>query len=314
MTHHASAKISTLRRRGVLKISGLEKKQFLQGLITNDIEKVSETNAVYAALLTPQGKFLFDFFIVQFNSTFYLDCERARAQDLNNKLKMYKLRADVEIENVSDQFEVIAFFGSDDKPAALQALKAPGQASVLGQSIVYRDPRLAELGHRLIVPLEDKIDIKSLLEAAEVDEQDYNEHRLQLGVPEGGLDIIPDKSFILESNFDELRGVDHKKGCYIGQEVTSRTKRKAELKKRILPIQFEGTRPSSGSTIIADGIEIGSLVSVGEQSALALIRMDRAEKAIAAQTPLLVSGSVITIVPPPWIDMKFNSKQTHTSK
>lgn len=290
-----------LPERGVIRLSGPDVIGFLQGLITNDVAKVSPAQTIYAALLTPQGKYLFDFIIAAVdNETLLLDTKRERIPDLLKRLTLYKLRAKVELADVSDDYIVGARFGD---PEPLRGLTEPGACTAIDGGLLYADPRLTALGHRLLVG-RDKADAAERELGAEITTPDaYTAFRIHLGVPESGLDLLPEKSFILESNFDELHGVNHKKGCYIGQEVTSRTKRKAQLRKRLLSLTINASNTAPGTPILAGDVEVGTVTSTAQSAGIGLIRLDRAQQAKDAGTPLTANGAAVSVTPPPWIDL-----------
>lgn len=290
-----------LPERGVIRLSGPEAKEFLQGLITNDVAKASPTQTLYAALLTPQGKYLFDFILAALDdNTLLLDTDRNRIDDLVKRLTLYKLRAKVELADVSDDYVVGALFGGT---TPVQNLSEPGACATLEGGIIYADPRLTALGHRLLVAREKADAAEHKLEAEASAPDAYATFRIHLGVPESGHDLLPEKSFLLESNFDELHGVDHKKGCYIGQEVTSRTKRKAQLRKRLLPLTIDAPDTAPGTPILAGDVEVGTVTSTAQSAGIGLIRLDRAQQAQDAGTPLTANGAAVSVTPPPWIDL-----------
>lgn len=256
-------KASTLERRGVVKVSGTEARDFLQGLITNNAEEARPASAVYSALLTPQGKFLFDFFLTESGSgDMLLECERARAGELVKRLTTYKLRAKVEIADVSDDYKVVVTWGE-------------GAGPLIG-SMSYADPRVATLGYRHILPLAayDKALGNSGAENATA--RDYDRMRIALGVGEAPFDFEPERTFPLEVNFDDLHGIDFQKGCFVGQEVTSRTKRRGSVRKRLLPCLVEGPTPKTHTPVTAAGREVGMIYSTDSETdhVLALIRLD----------------------------------------
>ena len=236
------ASFTLLPERGILAVSGPDRRSFLQGLVSNDVEKLAAGRAVYAALLTPQGKYLHDFIMVEQGEAIWLDAEAARLADLRRRLSMYRLRAKVEIAE-RPELGVAAVFGD----GALPALGLPDEPGAVrpfgrtGSSLV--DPRLAELGARVIA---DRLRLARLAETGltEADFAAYDRHRLALGVPDGSRDLVPEKSILLESGFDELNGVDWQKGCYVGQELTARTKYRGLIKKRLFPVRIEGPPPS----------------------------------------------------------------------
>ncbi|MBI1262656.1 MAG: folate-binding protein [Rhizobiales bacterium] len=254
---------STLERRGVVKISGPEARQFLQGLITNDAELAKPGKAVYSALLTPQGKYLFDFFLTE-NAAgdLLLECDRGRADDLAKRLGTYKLRAKIDIANVSDDYAVIVSWGDG--------------AAAIPDAISYADPRVDTLGFRHIVPANQADKILTASGAEAVPPKAYDGMRILQGVGEAPFDFEPERSFPLEINFDDLNAIDFKKGCFVGQEVTSRTKRRGSVRKRLLPCLIEGPLPKPHTPITAIGREVGMITSVDAESGhvLALMRLD----------------------------------------
>ena len=230
-------KVYILEDRGVLFVQGLDAKEFLQNIITNDINKVNETNSCFASLLTPQGKYLFDFLIVKHKNGYLIDCEKLQTENLYNQLDLYKLRSKVEILNLSNEFVVAAI--SYEK-----FLEFDGAKNIQGLTIKYRedpiflDPRKKELGARIIINLEKLyLSLKKLdLNASNID--DYYKFSHEIGIAQKNTDQLKNKIFGIECNFEELNGIDFKKGCYVGQENTARIKLKNKLSKRLLPIQL----------------------------------------------------------------------------
>lgn len=242
--------------RAVLRLSGPDTRDFLQSVATNDVRGLDQ-GPVYAALLTPQGKYLFDFFLLADGDTVLLDVEGSRAQALTQRLSLYKLRAKVEIE-----------------PTGLSVVIGLGEMP----EAAVPDPRDAELGWRLYTP-----DPEAVLTTVEpLDPARWNALRIERGVPETGIELVPDDTYILEAGFERLRGVDFRKGCYVGQEVTARMKHKAELRKGLAPVRIEGEAPPPGTEILADGRPAGTLYSVADGIGLAHLRFDRAKGEMTA--------------------------------
>lgn len=261
-----SSQFSLLPHRSVISVAGADRVEFLQGLISNDTRKVAPDRAIWAALLTPQGRFLNDMFVADAgNETFYLETERERAPALAKKLKMYTLRSKVTVEDLGATHEVAAAFGDD----VSKALGIEGAVSFI-------DPRLETLGVRVIAPAGQAAALLSARGFAEAALADYDTLRLPLGVPDGSRDLQVEKALLLENGFDELNGVDWKKGCYMGQELTARTKYRALIKKRLFPVKVEGTLPESGTLVHRDGEEVGELRSGTGDRALAMLRLDAA--------------------------------------
>lgn len=289
-----------LEDRGTLRIAGEESRGFLQGLISNDMSRVSPHQALYGALLTPQGKFLYDFFIIESADAFLLECAGATRRDFLKRLMMYKLRAQIDLEDVTDACLSVALMGAAAADFAGNRAQ-PGQAWEALGGIAFIDPRLSALGVRLLVPRDTARDKLRKAGLTLLDAGAYNAHRLALGVPEGGVDILYDKAFLLESDFDELHGVDHHKGCYIGQETTSRTKRKGIMRKRLLPVDVDGPLPAPGTDILAGGSAMGTVLSGQGTRAMALIRLERADKARKDGLVLKAGAATLQIDVPDWI-------------
>ncbi|MCR9213097.1 MAG: folate-binding protein [Proteobacteria bacterium] len=260
-------KLARLEGRTVLKLSGADVHDFLQNLITNDMDQVSEAAGIYAALLTAQGKFLHDFFILEQGDHFLLDVASDRAEDLYRRLSMYKLRADVEISDSG--LKVTALFGDETAESA-----EPGSVAATDDRLVFADPRLKAMGLRLLAP-EDYNWQTGYADAQPAAQVDYETHRLALGVPDGGIDILPEKNFLLEANFEELNGVSFTKGCYVGQELTARTKHRAKIKKRLF--RFTSPTPlAPGDSITLAGKEVAEVRSTSDAgtAGIALTRIE----------------------------------------
>ena len=279
--------------RGIIRITGEDAPVFLQGLISNDIHKADGTRAIYAALLTPQGKYLFDFFIIRSGDALLLDCLAADVALLIKKLTMFKLRSKVTLEDVSAEFDVYALFGDTaEKTARLEG----GQTETPDGVILYKDPRLPEAGVRALAPRGYDA---ALLGGEPVDENTFQRHRIQQGLPEAPEDLQKDKSILLETGFDELSGIDWKKGCYMGQELTARTKYRGLIKKRLVPVTLTGGLAESGSDLMADGKTVGELRSVNGDMAMALIRI----AAIRSDIPITTGAVTATPALPTWLQL-----------
>jgi hypothetical protein len=277
--------ITELKARGVIKVSGAEAKKFLQDIVTNDVNKAVDGHAIHAGMLTPQGKILFDFFLLDRGGHFLLECARETIADLIKRLTFYKLRAAVDFEDLSGTHKVWAAWNG-----------APGtQADV----ILYADPRLEILGLRIIAP--------ATLDMAEVSdggcemasEEDYHRLRIALGVPEADLDYTLGDTFPHEADYDLLAGVDFHKGCYVGQEVVSRMQHRGTARKRIVPARGKAAL-TQGAKITAGDAAIGMLGSVAGDMGLAMVRLDRAEKAIEDGRLLMAGNVEIDLIQPGW--------------
>ena len=284
--------------RAVLEIAGEDRRAFLQGLVSNDVEKVAPDRAIYAALLTAQGKYLHDFFIAEIGDAFLIDAEAARLADLKRRLGLYRLRAKVTLGENGDRYIVAAAFGSDalnllDLPAE------PGAAVPFAGGIAYVDPRLPELGARLLLrrgaglaPLQSagfRID----------DGTEYDRLRLSLGIPDGSRDLAVEKAILLESGFEELNGIDWQKGCYIGQELTARTKYRALIKKRLMPVVIDGPLPAPGTLVMLGDQEAGEMRSGRDGLGLALLRLEAVAEASAGK-PLTAGTATLVPRKPGW--------------
>jgi len=288
-----------LSDRGVLSLQGEDARTWLQGLISNDIRKLSPERSIYATLLTPQGKFLFDFILFERDDRLLLDTEAARLTELKKRLGFYKLRSKVTIEDASAEFSVAAAVGEGDAKTLGIDRPLPGATRPFAGGLAAIDPRLAALGCRIVAP---RAGLVSALEAAGfAPGLDFEAHRLALGVPDGSRDMTPDGAFLLESNVEELNGVDFDKGCYVGQETTTRTKRRGVVRKRLLPVECGGDLPRPGSIIMSGGAEAGEMRSSRGGRGLALLRLDVVGAAKADPDGLSVGDTKLRLRWPNWL-------------
>jgi folate-binding protein YgfZ len=267
--------------RSVIAIGGPDRVEFLQGLISNDTTKVSPGHAIWAALLTPQGRFLNDMFVADGgDDTLLLETERERAAALARKLSLYKLRSKVTVEDRDKSLEVAVAYGDD---AAATTLPIEG-------AIAFVDPRLGELGIRVIAPSGAAATLLQARGFSAAPLQSYDELRVSLGVPDGSRDLVVEKALLLENGFDELNGVDWQKGCYMGQELTARTKYRALIRKRLFPVKVEGALPEPGAPVHLGDQEVGELRSGVGGRALAMLKVDaaRSGQALSAGDTRLV--------------------------
>src|ERR1700719_1861158 len=272
-------KAAFLPDRGVVKVTGNDARDFLNGLVTTDVTLLRPGLGRFGALLTPQGKITTDFLITEappgHGGGFLIDCPRVLAQGLADKLGFYKLRAKVAVENLSDSLGVLAVW--DGEPA-------------IKPDLAFADPRNAALGWRILVPEELAQKVADLSGAELVDSAAYEAHRIASGVPRGGLDFIYGDAFPHETNMDRLHGVDFEKGCYVGQEVVSRMQHRGTARSRTVRIVLENFSPEPGATIFAGDKPVGTLGSTAGQNGLALVRTDRVADALAAGGPLTAGG------------------------
>jgi len=253
------------QHRGFIRLKGQDAKTFLQGLITNDVEQVSPEKTIYTALLTPQGRYLFDFFISQQDEDLLLDVDFNRLPDLVSLLKKYKLRSQVDIV-AEESPQTVAYVFGEGALAALDLDPSLGFTNRFG----YVDPRLVALGARVTLT-EQMLQDKGLIRA---DFDKFEELRLQLGVPLAGPDLIVEKSIPLECGFDELNAIGWEKGCYLGQELTARTKYRGLVRKRLLPVTIKGAAAEPMTPLLFNGQEMGSMRSSYQNQGMALIRLE----------------------------------------
>ncbi|MCB2053439.1 MAG: folate-binding protein YgfZ [Geminicoccaceae bacterium] len=276
--------LTRLDDRAVLRLEGADTRAFLQGLISNDVDDLAEGGALYAALLTPQGKFLFDLFLFDAGEAVLIDAEAARLDDLRTRLRLYRLRAKVAIEPCPERAVYAARDGRSIRDAAD------------GSWLVAADPRHRDLGVRAIGPAD----------AAGLDldpPEAYDRHRLALGVPEASRDMVVGKSTLLEGNFEEMAGVAFDKGCYVGQELTARTKHRGLLKRRLHPVTIEGEAPPPGTPLLLHDDrggekEAGEMRTARGTDGIALLRLDLLEQ--AAREGYRSGAGTVRPRPLPW--------------
>jgi len=273
--------------RGVVKVSGEDARNFLNGLLTTDVGELKPGLAKFGALLTPQGKIIVDFLITEapagHGGGFLFDCPRALAQALADKLRFYKLRAKVTVENLTDSLGVIAAWGGT--PA-------------MQPDLAFADPRAGALGTRVLAPQELAGKVAVLIGAELVDASAYEAQRIANGVPRGGLDFIYGDAFPHETNMDRLHGVDFDKGCYVGQEVVSRMQHRGTARTRTVKIVLDGPAPEAGASILAGDKQVGTIGSTAKDKGLALVRTDRVADALAAGLPLTAGGLSLHLAEP----------------
>ena len=286
-----------LEDRGILFIQGTDTKEFLQNLITNDINKVDEANSCFASLLTPQGKYLFDFLVVEHKKGYFIDCEKKQIEELFKQLNIYKFRSDIEILNLSNEFVVAA--SSYEKFISFDRAKdLPGNTFKYREDPVFLDPRHKKLGGRLIINLEKLHLSLKKMDLDSTDPEEYYKLSYELGIPQKNTEKLRNKLFGIECNFEELNGIDFKKGCYIGQENTSRIKLRNKLSKRLLPIQLIEGKLIEGSPIKNNDNEIGKVL-INNQYPFAIVKYlsDYFDPKIEYKS----EEAVLKIIKPDWI-------------
>jgi folate-binding protein YgfZ len=280
-------KATLLPDRGVLKVIGDDARKFLHGLVTADVLDLTPGQARFCALLTPQGKIIADFFVVEAPQAegggFFLDIPRAVAPTLVEKLNLYKLRARVLIEDLTEILGVIAAWDG---------------SGTTKQGLCYADPRLPALGLRIMLAPHRAAAAANDLGATLVSAEDYEAHRIALAVPRGGLDFAYGDAFPHETDMDQLGGVDFAKGCYVGQEVVSRIEHRGIARTRAVALRYDGAAPASGAQITAGERQVGTMGSAARGRGIALIRLDRVAE--AEQSALAAGGITIRLVKPEW--------------
>ena len=278
-------KSAFLPDRGVVKVAGEDARNFLNGLVTTDLDRLKPGLGRFGALLTPQGKIIVDFLITEVpaghGGGFLIDCPKALADTLATKLKFYKLRAKVTVENLD--LGVLAAW--DGQPAAQPDL-------------AFADPRSEALGTRILIPEDLKQKLSDLIGAELVDASEYEAHRIALGVPRGGLDFTYNDAFPHETNMDRLAGVDFDKGCYVGQEVVSRMQHRGTARTRSVKVLLDGPSPEAGATILAGDKPVGTIGSTSGGKGIALVRIDRVAEALDASQPLTAGGLALKLAEP----------------
>ena len=286
-----------LEDRGILFVDGIDARDFLQNIITNDIDKVSDNSSCFASLLTPQGKFLFDFIVVKHKKGYFIDCEKIQIEELFKQFSLYKLRSNVQILNLSNEFAVAAL--SYEKFKSIE-----GSKDELGFTLKYRedpillDPRNKKLGARLVINLEKLYLSLKKLNLKSVKQEEYYNLSFDLGIPQKNTNKLKDKIFGIECNFEELNAIDFKKGCYVGQENTSRIKLKNKLTKRLLPVKIVEGKISEGDSIFSEDSEIGKVL-ISENYPFAVIKYT-SEK-FDFNSTFKINNAKVKIIKPNWL-------------
>lgn len=283
-------KAALLPDRGVVKVAGDDARGFLNGLLTDDIGRVTPDNASFAALLTPQGKIIVDMIVAEAPAKdgggFFLDVPKALAKSCVDRLNFYKLRARAIVEDLSEALGVMAVW--------------EGEAAT-EYGLCYRDPRLPALGHRVMLPTHLAAEAAADLGATLMLASAFEAHRIALGIPRGGLDFVYGDAFPHETDMDQLHGVDFHKGCFVGQEVVSRMEHRGTVRSRIVPVTYDGFAPDAGTAVTAAEKPVGTFGSSADGRALAMLRLDRAENALAARRPLVAGAVTLRLVKLDWL-------------
>ncbi len=292
---------TVLAGRGILRLGGIDPTPFLQGLVTNDVTLVSGDGSIYTALLTPQGKLLHDFFVVddpdlETGGGLLLDVEAARREDLLDRLRRYRLRAKVVFEDLTTAFEVLALTGGTAATAA-GLPETPGATAPFAGGIAFVDPRLVALGVRMLVPRGTTAAVMQAAGAVPGTAGDYDRCRLELGIPDGSRDLAVDATLALENNLDRLNAISWTKGCYVGQEVTARTRYRGLVRRRLQPVRIHGPLPAPGTPVHQGDHEVGVIRSGCDTLALAMLRLDLAD---LAAMPLTAGPATLIPLEPGW--------------
>jgi folate-binding protein YgfZ len=288
--------------RALLAVSGEDRHAFLQGLVSNDILRASPDRAIWSAFLTPQGRFLHEFFVSEDGGasgreTLMLEAEADRRADLVKRLSLYRLRSKAAVAPL-DGWAVYALWG-EGAAKAIGLDDQPGTAKSFGGGHAFVDPRLAEAGLRAWLPQgsEETLNAAGFALAPLAD---WDARRISLGLPDGSRDLVPDKSILLENGFDELNGIDWRKGCYMGQELTARTKYRGLVRKRLMPVAIDGPAPAPGTPIMLGDVEAGEMRSAAGGVGLALIRLEQFAAASSAGTTMIAGEARLRPVRPVW--------------
>ena len=291
--------VITLEDRGFIQISGLEAKDFLQNIVTNDIEKVTNNSTIFSSILTPQGKYLFEFFVLKLKDNYLVECEKKSVIEIIKLLNFYKLRSKVDFIDLSEKY-VAAVISLEKFKEINNSNLSKGKTTNYQEDPVYIDPRNDKLGAKIVSKLENiHLTIKKL-NLNIVDKKKYYIKSFELGIPQVDLNKLKDKIFGIENNLDELNGIDFKKGCYIGQENTSRIKLRNKLRRRILPVRSISGEISENDVIKYKGNEIGKIM-IDKPYSFALIKVVDPNLKEFSNSELICGNSKVKILKPEWI-------------
>jgi len=288
-----------LEDRGFIQIKGSEAKDFLQNIVTNDIEKVTSDSTVFSSILTPQGKYLFEFFILKLKDNYLIECEKKSTTEIIKLLNFYKLRSKVDFIDLSEKYAT-AIISLEKFKEINGSNLSKGSTTSYGEDPVYIDPRNEKLGAKIISKLENiHLTIKKL-NLKIVDKKKYYNKSFELGIPQINLDKLKEKIFGIENNLDELNGIDFKKGCYVGQENTSRIKLRNKLRRRILPVKEIAGEILENDIIKYKNSEIGKIM-IDKPYSFALVKVVQPDLKELTNTELMCGKSKVKILKPEWI-------------
>jgi folate-binding protein YgfZ len=290
---------TVLDDRGFIHVSGDEAKEFLQNIVTNDVEKVSNNFTIFSSIFTPQGKYLYDFFILKGDDGYILECEKSAILEVIKIFDFYKLRSKVNLINISEKYNSIIV--SLEKFKEINKVKTlKGSTSIYNKQTIFIDPRNKNLGAKIVSKIENIEDIIKKLNLKKVGKDKYYQKSFELGIPQVNLKKLRDKIFGIENNLDELGGIDFKKGCYIGQENTSRIKLRNKLRRRVLPIKKISGNISENDTIKYKDVEIGKIM-IAEPHAFALIKVIDPNLDEFVNDDLICEKAKVKVLKPDWI-------------
>ena len=291
--------VITLEDRGFIQVNGPEAKDFLQNIVTNDIEKVTSNSTVFSSILTPQGKYLFEFFILKLKDSYLLECEKKSTVEIIKLLNFYKLRSKVDFIDLSEKY-VAAVISLEKFKEIIDSNSSKGNTTNYQDDLIYIDPRNDKLGAKIISKLENIHLIIKKLNLRIADKKKYYSKSFELGIPQIDLDKLKDKIFGIENNLGELNGIDFKKGCYVGQENTSRIKLRNKLRRRILPVQKITGEISENDIIKYKDNEVGKII-IDKPYSFALIKVVEPDLKEFTNTELMCGNSKVKILKPEWI-------------
>jgi hypothetical protein len=268
-----------LSSRSVISVSGSEREAFLQGLITNDVTKVDTATTIYALMLTPQGKYLYDFFISEHNGTYLIDCNATLKASIIKRLSMYKLRSDVQVTDASDQYKIVAAVG--EKAMNLPSPACEGHTQISSNTLMYIDPRHISVGIRAYILQNGESEPFASLGYKEEEESAYEHHRITCGIPSGDTDMVSGDTFPLDFRMDHFHAISYTKGCYVGQEVTARVHHRGKVRKKPYLVSADQHLPTSKDEVILSPSEkkLGKLCSTNTTTGLALLDSEAVESA-----------------------------------
>jgi len=291
--------VITLEDRGFIQVKVVEAKDFLQNIVTNNIEKVTSNSTVFSSILTPQGKYLFEFFILKLEDTYLIECEKEITEEIIKILNYYKLRSKVDFINLNKKYKASVISLEKFKEIDNSNL-SKGTTINYEEDIIYVDPRNQELGAKIISKIETTQNNIKKLNLNITDKNKYYNKSFKLGIPQINLNRLKDKIFGVENNLDELNGIDFKKGCYVGQENTARIKLRNKLRRRILPVQKITGEISENDIIKYKDAEIGKIM-ISKPYSFGLIKVVDPDIKEFVNTDLVCGNSKVKIIKPEWI-------------